>query len=213
MSGFSLNHGDIGGYTATTVPQLPFKIPMLGFTRGQELMLRWIELSAFTAVYRTHEGNQPGRNHQINDHPKTMEQFARFARVYRALAPYRAGLMVESSERGYPVVRHPWLNFPEDNETINLRYQFMLGSEVMVAPVLDPKRDEVQLYLPAGRWVHLWSGQVLSSAGQRYTVVAPIGAPAVFIRESSSLAESLREALLENGDLAIDLPSEIVRQA
>ena len=65
MSGISINHSDIGGYIATTLPNFPFRIPGLAFTRGKELLMRWIEFSAFTAVFRTHEGNQPQNHVQI----------------------------------------------------------------------------------------------------------------------------------------------------
>ena len=62
FSGISQNHSDIGGYTTTAVPGLPFKIPLLDHRRSPKLLRRWIELNAFTAVFRT-QGNQPARNH------------------------------------------------------------------------------------------------------------------------------------------------------
>jgi sulfoquinovosidase len=58
-----------------------------------------------------------------------------------------------------------------------------------VAPVLDPGEEMVDVYLPAGRWVHLWSGRKYSSPdkGVYETVRAPIGEPAVFYEESSDV--------------------------
>ncbi len=52
MSGFSLNHTDVGGYTT-------INNPLRNYHRSQELLWRWIELGAFTPVFRTHEGNRP----------------------------------------------------------------------------------------------------------------------------------------------------------
>lgn len=91
-------------------------------------------------------------------------------------------LVEEASETGLPVVRHPLIHYPEDPEVYGLRYQFMVGRELMVAPVLDPGEKTVEVYLPAGRWVHLWSGRRYGSrdGGTRPTVHAPIGEPAVF---------------------------------
>ena len=103
------------------------------------------------------QGNQPGRNYQIDGDPDTLAHFARFARVYAALADVRSRLGRIASERGLPVVRHPWLSFPDDPETADLAWQFTLGDTLMVAPVLDPGTDTVDLYLPSGRWQHLWS--------------------------------------------------------
>ncbi|HKH75677.1 MAG TPA: hypothetical protein VKA51_01845 [Rubrobacteraceae bacterium] len=49
-----------------------------------------------------------------------------------------------------PLVRHPFIHYPDDPEIHGIEYQFMVGSEFMVAPVLDPGQEEVTLYLPAG---------------------------------------------------------------
>ena len=146
--------------------------------RSAELLHRWIELNAFTAVYRTHEGNQPSRNHQVDDDAFTLAHFARFARVYAALAPLRMRLGVEAAERGLPVVRHPWLVRPDDPQTVQLSWQFTLGESLWVAPVLDPATDTVTLYLPAGRWQHLWTDATLVlETGSWVEVRAPVGSP------------------------------------
>ena len=197
FSGFSLNHGDIGGYTATTMPSLPFRIPLIGFRRTRELLWRWIELCAFTAVFRTHEGNQPDRNYQIDDDPETLAHFGRFARLYAALAPYRHTLMTAAEAYGHPVVRHPWLHFPDDPETLDLTAQFMLGSEFMVAPVMRPRATTVSLYLPAGRWAHLWSGEEVGATdeGGWFRCSAPLGQPAVFYPVGSAPGDALAAAI------------------
>lgn len=77
ISGYSLNHPDIGGYTA--IDSFPLR-----YYRSKELLLRWTELAAFTAVFRTHEGNRPEVNHQIYSDDETLRHFSRFAKVYAA---------------------------------------------------------------------------------------------------------------------------------
>ena len=195
LSGYSLNHSDIGGYTA-------IDNPLLEYHRSKELLMRWTELAAFTVVFRTHEGNRPEVNHQIYSDEETLGHFSRFARVYAAWRPYRTELVSEAAERGLPVVRHPFVHYPRDPEVYGLDYQFMVGSELMVAPVLDPGEDAVEVYLPAGRWVHLWSGREYGSRarGLYETVRAPVGEPAVFYKEGSEAGLRLR-AELERQDL------------
>ena len=112
--------------------------------------MRWIELGAFTAVFRTHEGNIPEVNHQFYSDEETLEHFVRFAKIYAAWKPYRMELVKEASETGLPVVRHPFIHYPNDPEVLSLKYQFMVGAELMVAPVFDPGTDTVEVYLPAG---------------------------------------------------------------
>jgi len=190
FSGYSLEHTDIGGYTA-------IDNPLLEYHRSKDLLLRWIELGAFTTVFRTHEGNIPEVNHQFYSDDETLRHFARFAKIYAAWKPYRMDLVEEASKTGLPVVRHPFLHYPNDPEVLGLNYQFMVGSELMVAPVLDPGADAVEVYLPAGRWVHLWTGEGYRSPepGAYETVSAPIGKPAVFYKEGSEEGSRFREEL------------------
>jgi alpha-glucosidase (family GH31 glycosyl hydrolase) len=77
----------------------------------------------------------------------------------------------------------------------------MVDSEFMVAPVLDPQTKTVEVYLPAGRWVHLWSGESYGSPqdGSYHTVSAPIGEPAVFYKEGSGAGRRFRDELERRG--------------
>ena len=194
ISGFSLNYADTGGYTAIDTP-------VRDYHRSKELLLRWTEMSAFTTILRTHEGNRPEVNHQIYSDTETLEHFSRLAKVYAAWQPYREQLVEEASETGLPVVRHPFIHYWRDPEVYGLKQQFMVGSELMVAPVVDPGRRTVTIYLPAGRWVHLWSGKTHGSttAGLYETVSAPIGEPAVFYKEGSAAGDAFREELERRG--------------
>jgi alpha-glucosidase (family GH31 glycosyl hydrolase) len=194
LSGYSLQHSDIGGYTA-------IDSPLLRYHRSKELLMRWTELAAFTVVFRTHEGNRPEVNHQIYSDAETLRHFARLAEVYAAWKPYRTKLVEEAAGTGLPVVRHPFIHYPHDPEVFGLEYQFMVGPDLMVAPVLDPGEEEVEVYLPAGRWVHLWSGKEYGSAerGVYETVPAPIGEPAVFYEEGSEAGRRMRKELERRG--------------
>jgi alpha-glucosidase (family GH31 glycosyl hydrolase) len=194
LSGYSLEHPDIGGYTA-------IDNPLLEYHRSRELLWRWIELGAFTTVFRTHEGNIPEVNHQIYSDEETLLHFARFAKVYAAWKPYRMQLVEEASRKGLPVIRHPFIHYPHDPEVIGLDYQFMIGTELIVAPVLDPDRDAIDVYLPAGTWAHLWTGGRYGSSqrGVYETVPAPLGEPAVFYKEGSEEGTHFREELGRRG--------------
>jgi alpha-glucosidase len=194
ISGYSLQHSDIGGYTAISNP-------LKDYHRSRELQMRWTELAAFTTVFRTHEGNRPDDNHQFYSDEDTLRHFSRLAKVYAAWEPYREDLVREASETGLPVVRHTFIHYPRDPVVYGLREQFMVGSDLMVAPVLDPGEETVELYLPAGRWVHLWTGKEYGSpeSGLHATVPAPMGEPAVFYREGSETGEDFAGELERQG--------------
>jgi alpha-glucosidase len=197
MSGFSLNHSDIGGYTTITHP-------LWSYHRGKELLLRWVELNAFTVVFRSHEGNRPAANAQVYSDDETLAHFDRFARVYRAWGFYRRRLVREAAETGLPVVRHPFIHYPDDPNVLGLSYQqFMVGEELVVAPVLDPGRATARVYLPRGRWVHLWSGAGYGSRerGAWAEIAAPVGRPAVFYRAGSAVGAEFAARLRAEGVL------------
>jgi len=194
LSGWSLNHSDIGGFTTISM--------VINVHRSKELLMRWMEMSAFTSVYRTHEGVQPDKNVQFYTDSETYAHFARFAKVFRALAFYRTQLMKEAAEYGYPVMRHPMLHYPEDPNVYGLKYQWLVGSEIMVVPVVDEADNDVNAYLPAGEWVHVWTGDVYASEpGGRWheNVPAPMGQPGVFYKLDSPAGETFAANLRAQG--------------
>lgn len=191
ISGYSLNHSDIGGYTAITNP-------IKNYHRSKELLQRWTELSAFNVVFRTHEGNRPDENFQIYSDDEMLRFFDRFARVFAALSDYRKGLVQDAARLGHPVVRAMFVEFPNDPEVRDIVYeQFMFGPDFLVAPVLDEGASTVDAYLPAGEWIHLWNGETYGDAarGVRITVDAPLGKPGVFYKKGSRAGETLRARL------------------
>jgi alpha-glucosidase len=183
LSGVAYVHSDIGGYTALSRFGL-------GYSRERELQLRWTELSAFTALLRTHEGNAPAANAQVYTDDGTIDQAARFSKVFAALAPYRAELAVDARARGWPLARTLAFHYGDDEALLDVDDEFLLGPSILVAPTLAKCLNplgcsyERTVTFPKGTWVHLWSGRAYGSVAgsSTATVAAPIGQPAVFYR-------------------------------
>lgn len=188
LSGFALNHSDTGGYTTISHP-------LKDYHRDDELLSRWMEFSAFTSLLRSHEGNRPDANRQVYSSPELLARFARSAKIFAALAPYRQQLMEEAARSGMPLMRPLWLHYPDDPAGQQaLPRSFLLGDQLLVAPVLEPGVSELEVLLPAGSWVHLWSGRTLRvRAGEPVKVPVPLGQPAVFYPEGAALAASLEK--------------------
>jgi sulfoquinovosidase len=200
VSGFSLMHSDVGGYVVIKINVAGRQIPIIN--RTPELLMRWMELNAFTAVFRTMEGAAPDLSPQFDASPATLAQMARFAKVYKGLGLYRKKLVAEAAARGWPVVRPLFLHYPGDPNTYGLRYQFLLGRDLMVAPVLDKGADAVDVYFPEGsRWTSLWSGADAGKAGAWVRMPAPIGEPAVFLRKGGPGADEIIQGLKSVGVL------------
>jgi len=184
MSGISMSHSDIGGYTMlnSTISGVNFK-----YLRSKELLQRWMEMSAFTdTIYRTHPGNLPASSAQWNSDNDTLSHFGSFSRVHAFLGDYRKELMKEALDTGAPLVRHTFLHYPDDANVRSLLDQFLLGSELLVAPVVSRGAQTVKVYLPveSGGWVHAWSGDGYPGGGN-YVVNATMGEPGLFYKRSS----------------------------
>lgn len=150
MSGFSLGHSDIGGYTS-----LNDTANLNYYRRDEQILIRWMEMSAFSdAIFRTHPSNNPDFNAQIWDNEKIAQYFKKFAQVFVDLGEYKMQLMNETVEQGLPITRSLMLEFDRTDWLID--DQFMLGSDIMMAPILARdtfKRKVFFPYLgPKGYW-------------------------------------------------------------
>ncbi|KAK4748890.1 hypothetical protein SAY87_015476 [Trapa incisa] len=190
LCGYAFNHSDIGGYCAVN-------LPLINYQRSGELLLRWMELNSLTTIFRTHEGNKPSCNSQFYSNHRTLSHFARFAKVYSAWKFYRVQLIKEAAQRGLPVCRHMFLHYPDDETVLGFTYQqFLVGTEILVVPVLDKGKTSVKAYFPRGEsssWKHIWTGKVYGN--QEAWVEAPLGYPAVFVKFGSVVEETFMKNL------------------
>jgi alpha-glucosidase len=180
LVGNAFSHSDVGGYTS-----------LFGNVRSEELILRWYELGAFSPVMRTHEGNRPDDNLQIDSTPALIEGFVRWSRIHASLAPYVKHLVREARASGLPAQRALFLHHPDDRETFALQDQFLYGADLMVAPVIAAGARTRRFYLPEGQWRHLWSGWDFAPGW--HDIPAPIGQPPVFYRTDSAFAPLFAE--------------------
>ena len=201
VSGFSLVHSDTGGYVAVKVSVDGRQIPVIA--RTPELLMRWMELNAFTAVFRTHEGLDPAISAQFDTDAATLAHTVRFARVYKGLAAYRKGLVAEAAATGAPVVRHLFLHYPADPNVKGLRYQFLLGPDLHGGAGAEPRGGGGGRLLSRGRRLGrpLDRGRGGPWPGEWARLPAPLGRPAVFLRKGAPAGEAILGGLRDAGVL------------
>ncbi|MDQ2700901.1 MAG: hypothetical protein M3Y23_06190, partial [Actinomycetota bacterium] len=147
LSGVSLWASDIGGFFSLTGPKL-----------DEELLARWIQFGAFSGVMRSKAegiGDSLENRPQIWDEP-TLPIWRRYAKLRTQLYPYLVTADREYRRNGLPIMRHLALAYPKDHRATGLEDQFMFGSDLMVAPVLEPGATSRKVYLPKGRWIDFW---------------------------------------------------------
>ncbi|HPY12413.1 MAG TPA: alpha-glucosidase [Sphaerochaeta sp.] len=172
MSGMGLHHSDIGGYTT-----------LYGMKRSKELLIRWAEFAAFTPLMRTHEGNRPRDNWQFDSDEETMRSIARMTDVHVQLKGYIKHLVAENAQRGIPVMRPIFLHYDEERFYAT-KDAYLLGSDMLVAPILEEGARRRSVVLPDDQWVHLLTKEEYS--GGEYVVEAPLLCPPVFFRKESA---------------------------
>ncbi len=142
LGGFGFWSHDIGGFEGNPDPAV-FK--------------RWVPFGLLSSHSRLH-GNESVRVPWAFD-DEAVDVTRRFVKLKASLMPYLFGVAHEAASSGVPMMRAMLLEFPEDRTCLHLDQQYMLGSNLLVAPVFNAEGD-VQFYLPAGRWTALLTGEV-----------------------------------------------------
>lgn len=168
MSGFGYWSHDIGGFEGTPDPAV-FK--------------RWIAFGFLGSHSRFHGSNSVRVPWAFDE--EAVEITREFAHLKNRLLPYLGAAAREGVESGIPLMRPMVLEFPEDRAVYDIDTQYMLGPSLLVAPVFNAT-GEVELYLPAGRWTSLLSGEVVEG-GRWIHEVHDFHSLPLYLREDSAL--------------------------
>ncbi len=186
MSGIPWWTTDIGGFMGGDIRTDYFK----------ELIVRWFQYGVFCPLFRLHGVREPnnglsgpdasgGPNEvwEFGDHAYKI--IARLMNIREKLRPYLMKLNQTAHERGLPPMRPLFIDFPQNEEAARVDDQFMLGPDLLVAPVLEKGARQRQVYFPDGTdWVDAWSGEVMAG-GTTVTVEAPLEKVPVYWRKGS----------------------------
>ncbi|MGW0548238.1 alpha-xylosidase [Streptomyces altiplanensis] len=152
LSGFGFWSHDIGGFEGTPEP---------------EVFKRWLAFGLLSSHSRLH-GNVSYRVPWAFGE-EAVAVARKFTLLKHRLMPYLYGVAVEAHRTGVPVMRPMLLEFPDDPACRTLDRQYMLGPDLLVAPVFTADGD-VEFYLPEGAWTHLLTGETVQGPGWRREV-------------------------------------------
>jgi len=164
----------------------------------RELLIRWFQYGTFCPVMRLHGDREPKQpqygatggatclSGAGNEVWSFGEEAYRICKKYLALRermkPYITNLMKEAHEKGTPVIRPLFYDYPEDGNAWKVEDQYMFGPSLLTAPVLHPGMRERMVYLPGGsQWVEFETGKTYEG-GAYINVSAPIDEMPLFIR-------------------------------
>lgn len=180
-----------------------------GFHRGDvrdpafhELLVRWFQFGAFCPVMRLHGDRLPtedvhaadgsrrlrsgGPNELWSFGEEVYEILAGLVHLRERLRPYLRDVMAEAHTAGLPAMRGLFLAFPEDSACWEVDDQYLLGADLLVAPVLEAGARSRAVYLPAGTgWTDPRDGRRYDG-GRTVELAAPLGSVPVLVRDAAA---------------------------
>ena len=186
---------DIGGFFGGDIRDPEFR----------EVLVRWFEYGTFCPVMRLHGyrmpyqpklGNTPssectsGAPNEIWSYGEdNYEILKRYIGYREHMRPYIRTLMKAAHEKGDPVMRPLFYDFPDDPKCWENEKQFMFGPDCLVTPVMTKAQKTAEVYLPEGaEWTDVWTGKKYSG-GMTVTVETPIDQIPLFGRNGFSITD------------------------
>lgn len=149
LCGFGYWAHDIGGFEGNPDPAL-YK--------------RWIAFGLLSSHSRLHGSGSYRVPWLIDPTEEASAVLKKFVNLKHALMPYLYSSAIQSHKTGLPMLRAPFLEFPEDRSTWHLDTQYFLGDSLLVAPVFNAEAT-VEYYLPKGKWYGLLDGEIREGPG------------------------------------------------
>jgi len=164
---FNVGH-DVGGFA--------------GSDPDPELLVRWVQSGAFSPRFIMNSWKTSGETNTPWLHPGVTPIIRDWIRLRYRLLPYLYTLYWRAAEFGEPMLRPVFYEFDDDPQVFGDSDDFMLGSNLLVASVVEPQQRKRAVYLPAGPagWVDFWSGRHVA-AGHTVVAAAPLERIPLFV--------------------------------
>jgi alpha-D-xyloside xylohydrolase len=184
MSGIPWWTTDIGGFRGGDITDPYF----------QQLIVRWFQFGAFCPIFRLH-GDRLPKPSDFQGAPNEVWSFGEpayhiikeYMMLRERLRPYIMKQMALTSKTGVPPMRPLFVDFPSDITCYEVDDEYLFGSDLLVAPILDADMSERSVYLPTNVvWRNAWTDQTYAG-GQWITMEAPLEHIPLFLRGDASL--------------------------
>ncbi|EIF6296913.1 glycoside hydrolase family 31 protein [Clostridium perfringens] len=169
ISGFSFVGNDVSGF---------------GLDSSEELFIRWMEMGPFIPIFRNHSNMYTRRQEPWAFGPRAEKIAKKSIELRYELLPYIYDLYYISHKEGLPIFRPMIMEYEKDMNLLNMREQFMLGENMIVAPVLYEGERSKTVYLPKGSWFNYFTMEKLQG-GKWYKLPCELDEILVFVKEGA----------------------------
>ena len=190
MCGIPWWNTDIGGFYGADIRSDYFK----------ELIVRWFQFGLFSPVMRLHGSRirhfepTPGLKEPSGDPneiwsfgEENFEILKNLILIREKLRPYIQAQMDIASEKGYPIMRPMFFEYPDDEICYSLDSQYMFGDDIIFAPIVERGQTVKTVYIPDGEWI-LTKDKKLYTKGT-YEIKAEINEFIAFTKKDSDVIE------------------------
>lgn len=136
LSGFSFWSHDMGGFVKST---------------PEDLYCRWLPFGFLTSHTRAH--GAPPTEPWLYNSKRVQDVFRKSAELKYRLMPYVYAQAKECTEKGLPMLRALFVEFPDDPGAWKIDDEYLFGSQILVAPLLESGITSRTVYLPEGKWI------------------------------------------------------------
>lgn len=150
LSGFSFWSHDMGGFVKST---------------PEDLYCRWIPFGFLTSHTRAH--GAPPTEPWLYDSKRVQDVFRKSAEMKYRLMPYVYAQAKECTEKGLPMLRALFVEFPDDPGAWKVDDEYLFGSQILVAPLLEFGMTGRTVYLPEGKWIDYQTEKVYEGGWHR----------------------------------------------
>ncbi|WP_163192943.1 glycoside hydrolase family 31 protein [Clostridium thermarum] len=170
LSGMAFCGTDVGGFGHDCTP---------------ELLSRWVQVGAFTPLFRNHSAMNTRDQEPWAFDEKTEEINRKYIKLRYKLLPYIYDIMWQVENTGLPVIRPLLLNYQDDSNTYEINDEFLCGDNILVAPIVEQGRKVRTVYLPEGdNWVDYWTKEEFQG-GQYIIKEAALDVCPIYIKAGS----------------------------
>jgi len=169
LSNFMFNGDDIGGFGGDT---------------NKQLLIRWVEANLFFPFFRNHSSLNTKHQEPYAFDDETLNIYRKFVNLRYQFLPYLYNCCYLMSIEGQPITRPLFYHYQNDERTLDINDEYMVGSQLIVTPIINKDETSRLIYLPKGTWINFFTNETYEGE-KEYIIHLPLDQLGLFVKKNS----------------------------